>query len=154
VRSPRRRAYLESGRRGGKAAAAVLLLATTLGACTAARNTLGTTTSPCFDALAVASAAVHHHGTFDGVRLMSLDSLGKAAHLREDILADAGPGVHDICAVGYHGTFTVKSVKRPLGRPPPGGVGHFAVVIVSKPQNHLVGTLVRVKEPLRFQHSV
>jgi hypothetical protein len=35
-----------------------------------------------------------------------------------------------------------------------GGTGHYAIVIVSKPQNHLVGTVVRLTQPLRFGHPV
>lgn len=150
----RGRGYAPAARRRGRVVLLVVALVVTLGGCTAARNTLGTNSSPCFDALAVAETAVHHHGSFAGVRLISLASFGRAVHLGADILADAGPGVHDVCAVSYRGTFTVGKVARPLGPPPKGGVGHYAVVVVAKPQNRLVGTVVRLKEPLRFEHAV
>jgi len=154
VTSTTRRTYGPAARRRGRVGSLLVTLVVVLSGCTAARDTLGTNSSPCFDALAVAETAVHHHGSFAGVRLISLASFGSAVHLEADILAHAGPGVHDVCAVSYRGTFTVDEVVRPLGPPPKGGVGHFAVVIVSKPQNRVVGTVVRHKEPLRFEHSV
>jgi hypothetical protein len=37
------------------------------------------------------------------------------------------------------------------GGRPAGGVGRYAIVVVSKPQNRLLGTIVRQTEPLRFR---
>jgi hypothetical protein len=54
--------------------------------------------------------------------------------------------------VSYRGLFDVNHVEKPLGPSPPGGLGHYAIVIVSTPQNHLVGTVVRLTQPLRFEH--
>jgi hypothetical protein len=99
-----------------------------------------------------AADAVHHRGTFAGVHLVSLTSFGTDAHAH--LSARAGPGVHDVCVVSYRGRFTVEQVERPLGRAPQGGVGQFAIVIVSEPQKHLLGTVVRTTEPLRFGHPV
>jgi len=62
--------------------------------------------------------------------------------------------VHQICVVSYRGTFRVGQVARPLGPPPAGGIGHYAIVLVSKPQNKLLGTVVRRTQPLRFGHPV
>ena len=62
--------------------------------------------------------------------------------------------MHDVCAVSYKGTFTMDQVERPLGPAPSGGVGHYAIIIVSKPQNHLLGTVLRLTQPLRFGHPV
>jgi len=143
-------------RRGG----AVLLLvfcsfvSVALSGCTAARDTLGTNASPCFDALAVGEDAVNDRGTFAGVRLISLTSFGQDAHLMAALSARAGPKVHDVCVVSYRGTFGVDQVKDAVGPPPPKGVGHYAIVIVSKPQNRLLGTVVRLTQPLRFGHPV
>jgi len=142
-------------RRGGAVVLAVGLSLAVAGAgCTSARNTLGTNASTCFEALAVAGSAVHHRGTFTGVRLVSLSSVGADTHLRAHLAARAGKAVHDVCAVSYRGTFRVDQVERPLGRPPAGGAGHYAIVIVSQPQNHLLGTVVRLTQPLRFGHPV
>ena len=141
----------------GRAAAVLavcLSLAATVAGCTSARNTLGTNASTCFEALAVAEDAVHHRGTFTGVRLVSLASVGTDTHLRARLVARAGKTVHDVCVVSYRGTFTENQVEQPFGRPPVGGVGHYAIVIVSKPQNKLLGTVVRLTQPLRFGHPV
>jgi hypothetical protein len=125
----------------------------TLSGCTSARISLGTNASPCFDALAIAESAVHRSGTFAGVRQVSLTQISADAHLQA-YLAPLSKTVHDVCVVAFRGTFQVEDVERPLGPPPPGGVGHFAIVIVAKPQNHLVGTVVRSTQPLRFGHSI
>jgi hypothetical protein len=134
--------------------AAGLSMAMALSGCTSARDTLGTNASTCFEALAVAGNAVHHRGLFTGVRLVSLDSVGADTHLRAHLAARAGKAVHDVCVVSYRGTFREDQVERPFGLPPAGGVGHYAIVIVSKPQNHLLGTIVRLTQPLRFGHPV
>jgi len=128
--------------------------AAALGGCTSARNTLGTNASPCFEALSVGEDAVHGRGTFAGVRPVSLTSFGQDAHMRAALSARAGKTVVAVCVVSYRGNYTVDQVERPLGRPPAGGVGHYAIVIVSRPQNKLLGTLVRLTEPLRFGHPL
>ncbi len=128
--------------------------ATALTGCTSARNTLGTSASPCFEALAVAEDAVHGRGTFAGVRAMSLDAFGQDIALRAELAARFGKKVNGICVVSYRGLFRLRQVERPLGPPPPGGVGHYAIVIVSKPQNRLLGTVVRLSQPLRFGHPL
>jgi hypothetical protein len=143
-------------RRGGAVLLLVLcsFLAVALTGCTSARDTLGTNASPCFEALAVGEDAVHARGTFAGVHLISLTSFGKDAHMVSILSARAGSKVHDVCVVSYRGTFRVDQVKSALGPPPAGGVGHYAIVIVSKPQNRLLGTVVRLTQPLRFGHPV
>ena len=143
-------------RRGGPAVVLMIcvLVATVLAGCTSARDTLGTNASPCFDALPVAHDAVHGQGTFAGVRLVSLSSLSADVHLQPYLSELTKAKVHDVCVVSYRGTFTTDDVKKPVGRPPTGGVGHYAIVIVSKPQGRLVGTVVRLTQPLRFGHPV
>jgi hypothetical protein len=131
-----------------------VLLAMVLAGCASARVTLGTNASPCFDALPVAHDAVHGRGTFAGVRLVSLSSFGADVHLQHYLAEATKAKVHDVCVVSYRGTFATDEVEKPVGPPPSGGVGHFAIVIVSKPQGHLVGTVVRLTQPLRFGHPV
>ena len=126
------------------------LLAVTLAGCAAARNSLGTTASPCFDALAIAGNAVHHRGTFAGVVQVSLDKFNADAH-RPPGFSMADRGVRDVCVVAYQGQFRPDQVERPFGPTPAGGVGRYAIVVVSKPQNRLLGTVVRQTEPLRFR---
>lgn len=128
-------------------------MAGTLTACTAARDTLGTRDSACFDALAIARQAVHQQGTFTGVRQVPLSVVTADARLR-GAMARFDAKVHDVCVVSYKGTFDADDVIRLLGPPPPGGIGHYAIVIVSKPQNHVVGTVIRLTQPLRFGHPI
>jgi len=132
-------------------AGAVVVLA--LGAAAGcARNTLGTTSSPCFQALALAKDAVHDRGSFVGVRLVSAAELAKLRRL-DGVVAKRSPTpVHNVCLVGYSGSFRSDQVTLPAGRVPASGVGHFAVVVVSNPQNRLLATLVLAREPVRFRH--
>ena len=131
-----------------------LVSAATLFGCTSARNTLGTNASPCFEALVIAANAVHHTGSFAGVHLLPFTRIGSDAHIQSVLSARAGSTVHSVCVVSYKGTFRVDHVERPLGPAPVGGVGHYAIIIVSQPQNHLLGTVVRVTQPLRFGHPI
>jgi hypothetical protein len=133
-------------------AVAVGLGAGTLSGCTAARDTLGTNSSPCFRALAIGEDAVHDRGTFAGVRLVSAATLAKLRHVDGVIAERSTTPVHNVCLVAYRGSFRLDQVKRSAGRTPPGGVGHFAVVIVSNPQNVLLATFVLQREPVRFRH--
>jgi hypothetical protein len=130
------------------------LVSLTLAGCTTARNTLGTNASPCFEALAVAEDAVHDNGRLAGVHLESMADAGADLHLRRDLAARAGPAVHDVCVVSYRGVYGAGQVQRPLGALPPGGIGHYAIILVSKPQNKLLGTVLRLTQPLRFGHPV
>jgi hypothetical protein len=104
--------------------------------------------------LAVAADAVHDNGSFAGVHLLKVSAVGADLHLRAELAARAGPSVHDVCAVSYRGTFSVAQVRRPLGPAPAGGLGRYAIVLVSKPQNRLLGTVIRQTQPLRFGHPI
>jgi len=140
------------GTRRVLAATALSLGALWLSGCTSARNTLGTNSSPCFRALAPAEDAVNDRGVFSGVRLMSAASLKKLHHFDSVLTARSKTPLHNLCLVAYRGTYRPDQVKRPAGRVPPSGVGHFAVVVVSSPQNVLLGTFVFEREPVRFRH--
>ena len=144
-----------AGRMGAIAVVALGMLS--LSACTAARDTLGTNSSPCFRALALAADAVHDRGVFTGVRLVSVSSLAKLHHVDlhhvEQMLSQrSSTRLHNLCLVSYRGTFRPDQVKQPAGPLPPSGVGHFAVVVVSNPQNVVLATFVLQKEPVRFRH--
>jgi hypothetical protein len=58
------------------------------------------------------------------------------------------PKGKDVCVAAYTGHFTSSSVSKPLGRP----AGTLAVAVVATPGNELLGTLILVKVPVRFQH--
>jgi hypothetical protein len=131
-----------------------LVAAVTLVGCTSARDTLGTNNSTCFEAIAAAGSAVHHRGSFAGVRLVSFNAFGTDVRLKDELVDLFGTTVKDVCVVSYRGTFATGQVEHPLGPAPAGGVGHYAIVIVSKPQNRLLGTVIRSSQPLRFGHPV
>jgi hypothetical protein len=123
-----------------------------LSGCTAARDTLGTNSSPCFHALALAADAVHDRGVFAGVRLVSYSSLAKLHRMDPVIKARSSTPLENLCLVAYGGDFRLSQVRRPAGKMPRSGVGHFAIVVVSTPQNKLLATFVLEKEPVRFRH--
>jgi hypothetical protein len=125
-----------------------------LGGCTSARNTLGTSSSPCFRAVPVASEAVNDRGTLAGIRLVGQKEIDSRRRLRELVQGVAGPAVHNVCVVSFHGQFRLDQVKKPFGTAPPGGSGPVALVVVSTPQNQLLGTLVVTHEPLPLRHNV
>jgi hypothetical protein len=133
--------------------ALLCLAAGALAGCTSARNTLGTNSSPCYKAVPVAAGAVGHHGTFVGIRLLGARQV--SAKPRLDALLDTrAPGVRNVCVAAYRGRFRPDEVERPFGPAPPGGSGPIAIVVVSSPQNRLIGTIVLARLPLRLRHEV
>jgi hypothetical protein len=146
---------MRSARRLG--AIAVALGTLSFSGCTAARDTLGTNSSPCFRALALAADAVHDRGVFTGVRLVSASSLAKLhrpdfQRVEQLLSQRSRTRLHNLCLVSYRGTFHPDQVKQPAEPVPLSGVGHFAVVVVSTPQNEVLATFVLEKEPVRMRH--
>lgn len=135
-------------------AAGALVFVGALSGCTAARNSLGTSSSPCFRAVPVASEAVKDQGRLAGVRLLSSRDLDKRPRLRDVLSTRAGRQVRTVCAVAFTGSFRIGDVHDPIGHGPVGGEGTFAVVCVSTPQNKLLGTIVLSRSPLPFRHNV
>ena len=148
MRCPR----LNAPRRMLVAALLAVLGTAGLSGCTSARNTLGTNSSPCFRALALAADTVHDRGVFTGVRLVSVSTLVRSRHLAGVLKSRSSTPLHNVCLVSYRGTFRPDQVKRPAGTVPSSGVGHFAVVVVSTPQNVVLATIVLEREPVRFRH--
>ena len=146
------RGYPTGRRRLMVAGVLAAVVALGVSGCTAARNTLGTNSSPCFRALALAEDAVHSRGSFSGVRLVPASSLSALPRLRAALTARSSTPLHNLCLVSYRGTFRLDQVSRPAGRGPRAGVGHFAIVVVSNPQNVLLATFVLNREPVRFRH--
>ena len=140
------------GWRGLLPAGAVVVVLLGAAAAGCARNTLGTTSSPCFRALPLGEDAVHDRGSFVGVRLVSAAKLTKLRRLDGLLARRSRTPVHNVCLVGYSGSFRPDQVMLPAGQVPASGVGHFAVVVVSNPQNRLLATLVLAREPVRFRH--
>lgn len=142
---------LRHRRRAGVFALCVVVAA--LAGCTSARNTLGTNSSVCFRAIPVAAGAVGHRGTLVGIRLLGTRQLKKHGHLAA-LLAARAPRVKSVCVAAYHGTYRQDQVTDPFGKGPPSGSGPIAIVVVSTPQNRLIGTVVLAKVPLPLRHEV
>jgi len=139
-------------------AVSVAVMVTGSGACGAGRNILGTNTGPCFLALPVAKRAVEGHGKLAGVRLIDIPSLtsvpgDRAVRALLDQIAVPLP--RDVCLVAYAGSFTLSRVEQPTGLlpPGPGGVGRYAIVVVTAPTSVLLGTFVVQRLPLDFTHT-
>lgn len=132
----------------------MVVAAVGLSACTAPRNTLGTSSSQCFRAVPVASEAVKDRGKLTGVRLYRTRDLERHPHLREDLSSRAGGRISAVCAIAFSGTFRLDQVEKPLGHGPAGGSGSFALVLVSTPQNQLLGTVVLTQLPLPLRHEL
>jgi hypothetical protein len=148
VRSQRewRRAW----RRPAASVAACVLLGGGLAtACTTARSDLGTSTSSCYLALPAANNAVEGHGRLLGVQRYSLTALHQQAPNLYDQLSPNAPGSQRVCVVAFGGKFDTASVHAPRGR----SSGLLAVVVSTTPGNHVLGTVILARPPLRFGHS-
>ena len=119
------------------AAVAALTLAA---ACVSPRNSLGTTTSPCFRAIPVAAAMVHHQGVLIGVRRGG----GERFDRRGAVRPARGRG---ICLVAYHGHYGPTTVDKPVTR----ATGDYAVAVVSLAGDRPLRTIV-TSMPVRFRH--
>jgi hypothetical protein len=145
----------DTGRRGrampsvtGALAACALVVCLAAG-CTVARSNLGTTESSCYLALPAATKAVGSHTRLLGVRLFTLADLRRQApKLLTKISAERSPG-QSVCTFAFSGHFTSTSVSEPHGRPE----GPVAVVVLTKPSNRLLGTVIFKRLPLRYGHS-
>lgn len=129
------------------------LLASGISGCTSARDTLGTNSSPCFKALAVASGAVEHRGKLLGIRLLRATQV--SGHPRLDALvASRAPHQKELCVAAFEDSYRPDQVKRFFGTPPTSASAKVAVAVVSFPQNQLVGTILLQRVPLPFRHEV
>jgi hypothetical protein len=136
-------------------AVSIALTVAGLGACGAGRNILGTNTSPCFLALPTAKRAVEGRGSLDGVRLVDIPRLtGPGGRAMRALFGQLPvPPPRDVCVVAYTGRFTLDQVEQPAGQFPLGGVGRYAIVVVTFPKSELLGTLVVQRLPLSFSRQ-
>jgi hypothetical protein len=140
---------LRTRTRVGAVVAGVLLAASLLASCSSARTDSGTAADSCYLALPTAAKAVGGHGHLEGVRMYSLSDLRSIAPRLYGRLADDVSKKQAICIAGYSGHFTASEVSKPLGHPS----GKLAVAVVTTPGNHLLGTLILSRIPVRFQHT-
>lgn len=128
--------------------AAVLAAAITgggaLAGCTSARNTLATPVSGCFRALPVAAAAVHHQGSFAGVRLVGARVLRSSPVLAPVVSAPGSQPAASVCVVAFRGSFASSGSNRvdALVGPMPTGTSRYALVLVAMPGDRLLGTVL------------
>ncbi len=128
---------------------AVAVGALVFAGCSSARTGLGTTDESCYLALPTASKAVGGHGHLTGIRKYSISGLKSVAPKLYDALSDQVPKGQSVCLAGYTGVFTQGMVTKPLGR----SAGKVAVVVVTRPGNKVLGTMLLSKVPVRFQHT-
>jgi hypothetical protein len=143
-----------SGRRAWRRHAASVAACVMLGgglatACTTARSDLGTSTSSCYLALPTAKEAVEGHGRLLGVQRFSLTALHQQAPTLYSQLDSNAPGSQRVCVVDFGGRFDAASVHVARGR----SSGLLAVVVSTTPGNHVLGTVILARPPLRFGHS-
>jgi len=136
------------GRRWGSVGAGLVVGVSLLAACSAARSGQGTTDESCYLALPIAAKAVGGHARLAGVRKYSLTGLHAVAPRLYGRLVDDVPKGQNVCITAYTGHFTSSTVAKPFGR----HSGTLAVAVVTTPGNHLLGTLILTKIPVRFQH--
>lgn len=130
--------------------AGLVLAASLLASCSSARTDLGTTDESCYLALPTAAKAVGAHAHLEGVRKFTFSALhGVAPRLYGQLQHDGVAPKQAVCVAGYSGHFTATEVTKPLGR----STGTLAVAVVTTPANHLLGTLILTKLPVRFQHT-
>jgi hypothetical protein len=119
-------------------AAAVLALAS----CTP-RNSLGTGSTACIQAIPVAAAEVHHKGRPEGVRTVSAASLAKR-------IPEVAPlGKQTVCVVAFSDDFKPGDVTHAKVQ----RAGRYALVVVDNHQRVVV-SYVLDRLPLRFRHQV
>ena len=136
--------------RVGRSVAGLLLAGSVFAGCSAARTDVGTADESCYLALPTAAHAVGPHAHFIGVRKYSMSSLkGLAPRLYTHMTTSGVSAKQSVCLAAYRGHFTSSTVSKPLGR----RAGTLAVAVVKTPGNELLGTLILMKIPVRFQHT-
>lgn len=128
-------------------AAGVVALALVAG-CTSVRNDLGTSDSACYLALPAATRAVGSHSRLLGAHLLTLADLRRQAPKLVTQISPSGSSRQSLCVLAFSGRFTSASVSKPHGR----AAGPVAIVVLTKPANDLVGTVILQRLPLRFSH--
>ena len=119
-------------------------------ACSAVRNSLGTTNGACFVALPAANGAVGGHGRLIGVRLVQVSQLKTLSPKLYRAAVDApGPKITQVCLVAFHGRFSAPGVRHPVGRPS----GHLAIVEIEYPDKRQLATLILRRVPMSFGHN-
>jgi hypothetical protein len=132
-----------------RAAIGCVLVAAVFTGCTTARSDLGTSVGSCYGALPTATRSVHGSGHLLGVQEFTVGWLHRhAPDLYRELITKQPSGERD-CAIAFRGQFEAASVSRPRGLPS----GQLAVVVSTESGNHLLGTVIFAKPPLRIGRS-
>jgi hypothetical protein len=138
---PLRRVTLQRRR----AAAALLAVALLAGACGGARNSLGTTASPCYRAVPGAKDAVHSKGHLVGVRRVSTSTLQK--RIPGDQQLAAVPD-RDLCVFAFHADYRPGDVPSATNR----DHGQYAIIALTIKKPRVVAAFLLDRLPTRFRH--
>jgi hypothetical protein len=129
--------------------AAGMVAASLLAACTSARTDVGTADESCYLSLPAATHAVGGQGHLEGIRKFTSTQLRQLAPRLDTDLSGQVSARQDLCVAAFTGHFTSEEVSKPLGR----DQGVFAVVVITTPQNRLLGTLILRRVPVGFSHT-
>ena len=132
-----------------RALVAVVLAGGVLAGCITPRANLGTSDSSCYLAIPAATRAVHGHGRFLGVHLLTLRALRKESPHLYQSLGTTHPLAQQVCVVAFAGSFVAGGVAAPKGE----ASGRTAVVVETIPSVTLVGTVIVAKPPFRLGHA-
>lgn len=127
------------GARLALASAAVLALVS----CGARGAALGTTSSPCFQAVPTAATSIGHRGKLVGVRLVT-----PTGRMLQRVPQLSGLGPEKVCLVVFSGRFGPTNVAAPLDA----HTGTYVIVVVPPNGLRVVTSIVVDKLPLAFSH--
>ncbi len=116
--------------------------------CTSVRSNLGTSDSSCYLGLPAAMHAVGSHSRLLGAHLVTLADLRHQAPMLVDQISPKGSPKQSLCVFGFSGHYTSAEVSKPHGLP----TGQVAIVVLTRPANQLLGTVILRRVPLRFSH--
>jgi hypothetical protein len=137
------------GARRVRAVIGCVLVAAVVTGCTTARSDLGTSVGSCYSALPTATRAVHGSGHLLGVQEFTVGWLHRHAPDLYRELATHQASSKRVCAIAFSGHFETASVSGPRGL----ASGQLAVVVSTESGNHLLGTVIFAKPPLRIGRS-
>ena len=99
--------------------------------------------------LPAATRAIGGHGHLEGIRRFTPNDFRQIAPRLYQGMARQVPSRQDLCVAAFTGHFTAGDVSKPLGR----DEGVVAVVVLTSPDNRLLGTLILRRVPVRFSHT-
>ena len=133
-------------RRAGVAGIGLAVGVFALGGCASAHNSLGTGSSPCFQALPSATKAVHNKGRLLGVRRVTLAQLRRPTTTSSSVPPNQAD--RSVCVVAFQGKFAPGDVDHVTVQ----RSGNYAVVVVGEHGGMPLHATVTDQLPLRFRH--